>query len=96
MSAKATKTRMAQLARELNMQKEDIQFPKSDRGKQIGDIPARGERGDFRKLTATLPAELYEKVLAHVLERKLSQQPNADLSSIIREALLLFFQREGN
>jgi hypothetical protein len=92
MSTKAAKSRMAQLAQELGSQKEDIKFPKAERGKKISaGIPGRGQRGDFYKLTATLPADLYQRVLDETARRKLAKEPGADFSSLIREALGQFF-----
>ena len=96
MSTKAAKSCMEHLARELRSQKEDVKFPKSERGKKVSTtIPERGQRGDFHKLTATLPTDLYQRVLDETTRRKLAKAPGADFSSLIREALALFFDRDA-
>jgi hypothetical protein len=53
------------------------------------DAP-RGERGDFRKVTITLPPEAYEQLVNESARRKIAQEPNHLLSGVIREALLEF------
>jgi hypothetical protein len=93
-SKEAAKARMAQLARGLKAPKEDVEFPKSQTRKPISaTFPERGQRGDFHKISATLPAALYEQVLAEVTRRKLAKENDADFSSVIREALVVFFSR---
>jgi hypothetical protein len=52
-----------------------------------------GERGDFLKVTATLSPEVYELLSAEMLRRKLAHQPNAQLSAILREAVLAYLGR---
>ena len=49
--------------------------------------PPHGTKGDFRKLTLTVPHEYYEKLIAESARRKIASAPNALLSSILREAL---------
>jgi transcriptional regulator of met regulon len=53
------------------------------------DAP-RGERGDFRKVTITLPPEVYEQLVNESARRKIADEPNHLLSGVIREALLEF------
>lgn len=49
-----------------------------------------GEKGDFLKVTATLSPEVYELLSAEMLRRKLARLPNAQLSAILREAVLAY------
>jgi transcriptional regulator of met regulon len=49
-----------------------------------------GERGDFIKVTATLSPEVYKLVSDEMLRRKLAKEPNAQLSAILREAVLRY------
>jgi transcriptional regulator of met regulon len=53
------------------------------------DAP-RGERGDFRKVTITLPPEVYEQLVNESARRKIAHEPNHLLSAVIREALFEF------
>jgi transcriptional regulator of met regulon len=54
------------------------------------DVP-RGERGEFRKVTITLPPEVYEQLVNESARRKIAKAPNHLLSELIREALLEHF-----
>ncbi len=49
-----------------------------------------GERGDFLKITATLSPEVYKLVSDEVQRRKLAREPNAQMSAILREAVLAY------
>jgi transcriptional regulator of met regulon len=49
-----------------------------------------GERGDFLKVTATLSPEVYKLVSDEMQRRKLAREPNAQLSAILREAVLAY------
>jgi len=49
-----------------------------------------GERGDFLKVTATLSPEVYKLVSDEMLRRKLAREPNAQLSAILREAVVAY------
>jgi hypothetical protein len=52
-----------------------------------------GEKGDFVKVTATLSPEVYELIMKEVMRRKLAKAPNAQLSAVIREAVVAMFER---
>lgn len=49
--------------------------------------PMRGERGDFLKLTITMPPELVLKLKQHGAERRILGEKNCDTSSLIRSAV---------
>lgn len=49
-----------------------------------------GERGDFLKVTATLSPEVYKLVSDEAQRRKLAHEPNAQMSAILREAVLAY------
>jgi transcriptional regulator of met regulon len=53
------------------------------------DAP-RGQRGDFRKVTITLPPEAYEQLVNESARRKIANEPNNLFSEVIREALYVF------
>ena len=58
---------------------------------RVADTHApHGERGDFLKVTATLSPEVYELLNREVLRRKLAREPNAQLSAVLREAVLVY------
>jgi hypothetical protein len=49
-----------------------------------------GERGDFLKVTATLSPEVYKLVSDEMQRRKLAREPNAQMSAILREAVVAY------
>src|SRR6266849_10577693 len=55
-----------------------------------GDLrnPPYGTRGDFRKITVTLPPEAYEQLISEAARRKIAAEPNHLLSALVREALV--------
>ena len=72
--------------------KERSEIPKSV---SLKDVPAEthaphGERGDYLKITATLSPEVYKLVSDEMQRRKLARLPNAQLSAILREAVLAY------
>ena len=56
---------------------------------EIGWDPSApyGERGAYRKITVTLPQQMYERLVGESARRKIAGQPNQLLSAILREAL---------
>jgi len=55
--------------------------------------PPRGEKGDFRKLSFTLPPLAYKELIEESARRKVAGQPNQLLSAILREAVLDYLNR---
>lgn len=49
-----------------------------------------GEKSDFLKVTATLSPAAYEMLATEMTRRKLAREPNAQLSAIIREAVVAY------
>jgi hypothetical protein len=49
-----------------------------------------GEKGDFLKVTATLSPEVYKLISDEMQRRKLAREPNAQLSAILREAVVAY------
>jgi hypothetical protein len=49
-----------------------------------------GEKGDFLKVTATLSPEVYKLISDEMQRRKLARLPNAQLSAILREAVVAY------
>ncbi len=56
--------------------------------------PERGERGNFLKITMTLPPAMLGKLRQLGLERKAEGKRDTDVSSLIREAVSLLFDVE--
>jgi hypothetical protein len=54
--------------------------------------PPHGEKGDFLKVTATLSPEVYRLLADEMTRRKLAKEPNAQLSAILREAVVAYLE----
>jgi len=49
--------------------------------------PRHGEKGAFRRMTVTLPPEIYERLVQESARRKIAGEPKQLLSDILREAV---------
>jgi transcriptional regulator of met regulon len=83
------KARLSHLAERLSEnQKSDI------RKYSLSEVhPPYGEKGEFRKLTVTLPPGLFARVVEEATRRKVAGAEAANTSGVIREALAAFFGR---
>ena len=52
--------------------------------------PPYGEKGDFRKVTVTLPPTIYERLVGESTRRKIAGKPNQLLSCLLREAVVIY------
>lgn len=57
------------------------------RAKKIIPNPERGERGDFGKLSITMPQEMIDALDDIKRQRRRAKEKNGDFSSLIREAV---------
>ncbi|HEY7306022.1 MAG TPA: hypothetical protein VH601_17990 [Bryobacteraceae bacterium] len=48
---------------------------------------SNGEKAGFRKVTVTLPQEIYERLIRESARRKIAGESNQMLSELLREAL---------
>jgi transcriptional regulator of met regulon len=55
--------------------------------------PSYGNKGDFRKITATIPQDIYERLIQESARRKIAGQSNQLLSALLREALVEYLER---
>jgi hypothetical protein len=62
----------------------------------IDPNPPYGEKGSFRKLTVTIPQEIYESLIRESARRKIAGRPNQLLSALLREALSEYLERIGS
>ena len=46
------------------------------------------KKGNFRKVTVTLPQEMYERLIQECARRKIAGEPNKMISALFREALI--------
>ena len=53
----------------------------------IDPNPPHGEKGVFRKITVTVPPEIYERLVRESARRKIAREPNQLLSALLREAV---------
>ena len=91
---KKEKTRLANLASKMRISgNRSSEILKSEIGKEGGEVfveanPPHGERGDFRKITVTLPPEVYVKLVHESSRRKIAGEKDHLLSAIVREAVV--------
>lgn len=53
------------------------------------------DKGTFRRVTVTLPPEIYEQLVQESARRKIAGEPNQLLSAMLREAVSRYIgQRE--
>lgn len=58
--------------------------------------PKRGDRRDFKRFSLTLPKYMLDALRSISLKRKVGERSNYELTSIIREALASFIEKESN
>ena len=80
--------RLADLATQMNEQ--PAQKPKAA---GIEANPPHGEKGDFVKVTITLPPEVYTLIATEATRRKAAKEKGAQISAIIREAVVAVLDR---
>jgi transcriptional regulator of met regulon len=56
---------------------------------------AHGDKGEYLKVTATLSPEVYKLLSDEMQRRKLAREPNAQLSAILREAVVQYLGNQG-
>jgi len=59
---------------------------------QTDPNPPYGERGAFRKLTVTVPPDVYERLVRESARRKIAGEPNQLLSALLREAVYQYLE----
>ena len=55
--------------------------------------PPYGEKGAFRRVTVTLPPDLYEQLIRESARRKIAGEPNQMLSALLREAVTNYLEQ---
>lgn len=54
---------------------------------EIDGAASPGERSAFRKVTVTVPQDLYERLIHESARRRIAGEPNQMISALFREAL---------
>ena len=67
-----------------------------DRHMRADANPGRGHKGDFRKVSVTMPPVAYEELVRESARRKIAGEPNQLLSALIREAVTEYLERLKN
>ncbi len=83
--------RLKTLARGISEQPKNVS-PKKPAVAVLKANPPHGEKGDFLKVTATLSPEVYRLLADEMMRRKLAKEPNAQLSAILREAVVSYLE----
>ena len=53
-------------------------------------------KANFRKVTVTLPPDIYERLIQECARRKIAGEPNQMISALFREALIDYLGRAGH
>jgi hypothetical protein len=61
----------------------------------IDPNPPYGEKRAFRKMTITVPPEIYERLVRESARRKIAGEPNQLLSALLREAVTRYLDSLG-
>jgi hypothetical protein len=61
----------------------------------IDPNPPYGDKGTFRKMTVTVPQEIYERLVLESARRKIAGEPNQLLSALLREAVIKYLDQLG-
>ncbi len=59
----------------------------------LNPSPPRGGKGDFRKISITLPPEAYARLVRESARRRIAGEPNQLLSALVREAVNEYLER---
>ena len=66
---------------------------KAGQAMALNPNPPRGGKGDFRKVSITMPPEAFEKLVRESARRKIAGEPNQLLSALVREAIIQYLER---
>ena len=64
-----------------------------DAGTTLDASRGYGEKGQFRKISVTLPPDAYERLIHESARRKIAGEPNQLLSALLREAVTEYLRR---
>ncbi len=64
-----------------------------ERGTDSGPDSVREDKGEFRKISVTIPPQAFERLMRESARRKIAGAPNKLLSAIVREALTAYLER---
>jgi hypothetical protein len=57
--------------------------------------PPHGTRGEFVKVTVTLPPEVYGLIAQEAMRRKMAKERDPLISAIVREAIVAYLEAGG-
>ena len=83
------KSRLADLA--VKMATKEPAAPAAARG--LAAPAKHGEKGDYVKLTVTLPPQVYELIMTEVTRRKVAKEAEPVISAVLRDAVLKHFSK---
>jgi hypothetical protein len=75
------------------MRKNNIAALKTMRSTRREEKIEESNKGDFRKVSATLPPDLFEKLVTESARRKIAGEPKPLISAIIRDAVERYLEK---
>ena len=85
--------RLTSLSKRLSEKQKDAET--TNPSAELVANPPHGEKGDFVKVTVTLPPDVYKLIMDEATRRKMSREPNPQLSAVIREAVVAYLSGRG-
>jgi transcriptional regulator of met regulon len=71
-------------------------FTPLNKQKDLTHNPHHGDKGDFVRMTVTIPPEVYELLSKEVTRRKVAKATDPTISAILREAAVSYLAKSGN
>jgi hypothetical protein len=91
-----SKKRLAELAVRISEKQKEGKTDPREPSMSTEANPPHGEKGDFIKVTVTLPPEVYKLIMEEAVRRKIHKERNPQLSAVIREAVVQYLEKKGN
>lgn len=85
------KARLTELATRISEKRKDVSSVILNTEKLEAN-PSHGEKGDFVKVTITMPPAVYELIAREAARRKMAKERDPNISAIIREASVKFLE----
>lgn len=93
------KARLTELATRISEKRKDVNpkdvVPINIKMGKLEANPSHGEKGDFVKITITMPPAVYELIAMEAARRKMAKERDPNISAIIREASVQYLEGNG-
>ncbi|MDQ3257988.1 MAG: hypothetical protein M3R15_29575 [Acidobacteriota bacterium] len=88
------KARLTELATRISEKRKDVN-PTILNTEKLEANPSHGAKGDFVKVTITMPPAVYELIAKEAARRKMAKERDPNISAIVREASVKYLEGNG-